>query len=194
MVKRARLVQRAVAVFLFASAGYHCFSQASGINLTLQYAHAIVDGDKGIVPSATFGLAFQRDFQKRLGMGVDVNYAGRDAGDVSAFELIYSAKFFTADNDGTACYVGSFIGVQRISGSGVSTGAASSSADFSRVQVPIGLRAGVRGGLQGYFGEIFTHVGYAIGNGELLSTPSGKLNSEPLYFGVGFSFLGFGWE
>lgn len=185
---------RALFQLLLALIWHTGFSQATGINLTLQYAHAIVDGDKGVVPSATFGLGFQHDFQKRLGMGVDVNYAVRDVGDVSAFELIYSAKFFTADNDGTACYVGSFIGVQRISGPDVSTGAASSSADFSRVQVPIGLRAGVRGGLEGYFGEIFTHVGYAIGNGELVTTASGKLNSEALYFGVGFSFLGFGWE
>ncbi len=127
-------------------------------------------------------------------MGVDLNYVGRDQGNVSAYELIYSAKYFTADNDATACYIGSFIGVQSISGTSLHTSGISASGDFSRVQVPIGLRVGVRGGLDGYFGEIFTHVGYAIGNGELVSTSSGKVNSAPLFFGVGFSFLGFGWE
>jgi hypothetical protein len=175
--------------------GYAGFSQASGFNLTLQYAHAIVDGDKGLVPSATLGIGFQHDLQQRLGMGVDLNYAGRDGGDVSAFEFIYSAKYFLSDNDATACYIGSFIGVQSFSGTDAySAGGSSASSDISRLQFPVGLRAGVRGGLDGYFGELFTHVGYAIGNGELVSTSSGKLNSEALYFGLGFSFLGFGWE
>jgi hypothetical protein len=171
------------------------FSQTTGINLTLQYAHALVDGDKGIVPSATAGLGFQHDFEKRLGMAVDLNYAVGEESDVRALEAIYSAKFFTSDNDATAFYIGSFLGVQRLSGSGsTSTGISSASGEFSHLQFPIGLRAGLRGGLEGYFGEIFTHVGYALGNGTLVPTSSGGMNSEALYFGVGFSFLGFGWE
>lgn len=190
MVKRAAMIRRTLVFCLILAFGHQGFSQASGINLTLQYAHAIVAGDKGIVPSATFGLGFQRDFQRRLGMGVDLNYAARDASSVRAIEVIYSAKYFTADNDGTACYIGSFIGVQSFSG----TGGSSSSGDIAHLQFPIGLRAGVRGGLEGYFGEVFTHVGYAIGNGTLSATPSGPLKSEALYFGLGFSFLGFGWE
>ena len=165
------------------------FSQSTGFNLTLQYAHAIVDGDKGIVPSATVGLGFQRDFQKRIGMGLDVNFAQRDGSRIQTIEAIYSAKFFTSDNDATALYIGSFLGVQSYSG-----GSGTSAGDVSHLQFPIGLRAGLRGGLEGYFGELFTHVGYAIGNGELVSTSSGKVNSAPLYFGLGFSFLGFGWE
>lgn len=186
--------RRALPILLFLAVCHGVFSQATGINLTFQYAHALVDGDKGIVPSTTVGLGFQRDFQRRIGMGVDLNYASRQNGGLQAFEAIYSAKYFLSDNDATACYIGSFLGVQSISGTDVHTGTVSTSVDFSRVQVPIGLRAGVRGGLEGYFGEIFTHVGYAIGNGELVSTSSGKVNSEALYFGVGFSFLGFGWE
>ena len=189
MVKRAAIIRRTLVFCLIPAFGPQGFSQASGINLTLQYAHAIVDGDKGIVPSATFGLGFQRDFQKRLGMGLDLNYAARDASNVRAIEMIYSAKYFAADNDGTACYIGSFIGVQSFSGTG-----SSSSGDIAHLQFPIGLRAGVRGGLEGYFGEVFTHVGYAIGNGTLQTNSAGNLSSEPLYFGLGFSFLGFGWE
>jgi hypothetical protein len=82
-----------------------------------------------------------------------------------------------------------------LSGTGdLATGPSHTTADVSHVQFPVGLRAGVRGGLQGYFAEVFTHVGYAIGSGELVSAGSSSLNSRSLYFGLGFSFLGFGWE
>jgi hypothetical protein len=193
MVIRIPLVGPLLAMLLLAAFSPACFAQATGINFTLQYAHAIVEGDRGIVPSATIGLGFHRDFQRRIGMGVEVNYAKREGSDLKAFEAIYSARYFTGDNDGTSFYLGSFLGVQRISGQGERTSTAEVQ-NVSRVQFPVGLRIGLRGGLDGYFGELFTHVGYALGNGTLLTTSSGTMDSAPLYLGLGISFLGFGWE
>ena len=170
-------------------------AQATGINVTLEYAHALVAGSKGLVPTGTFGLGVQRDFDRRLGMGADVFFSGGGDDNINALEFIYSAKYFTSSNEYTSFYLGSLLGVQVLSGSGYSNvGGVSGSIAVSRVQIPIGLRAGLRGGLEGYFGELFVQGGYAIGNGELFRTAAGAVNSAPLYFGFGLSFLGYGWE
>ncbi len=170
-------------------------AQATGINVTLEYAHALVAGAKGLVPTGTFGLGVQRDFDRRIGMGADVFFSGGGDDNINALEFIYSAKYFTSSNDYTSFYLGSLLGVQVLSGSGYgSVGGMNGTIAVSHVQVPIGLRAGLRGGLAGYFGELFVQGGYAIGHGELFRTTTGAVNSAPLYFGFGLSFLGFGWE
>ncbi len=175
-------------------------AQATGLNLTFQYAHGLLADDKGFVPSTTVGLGYQRDFQRRIGMGVDVNYAMHQGDAFQAFEVIYSAKYFTSDNDATAFYLGSFLGFQKLSGDGRTyTGTVNGSSQYedvriSRTQIPVGLRMGVRGGLQGYFAELFFQAGYNLGNGELYSSKEGAVSSKPLFMGLGFSFLGFGWE
>lgn len=175
-------------------------AQATGFNFTIQYAHPLVDGDKGMVPSGTFGMGVQHDFTDRLGVGLDVNYSSREDAEVHAWEVIYSTKYFTSDNDGTALYIGSLIGLQSYGGTGEEyIGSSNGYTDYrtvevSNIQIPVGLRTGVRGGLDGYFAEIFVQAAYNIGNGVLYNGPEGPVKSSPMYFGVGFSFLGFGWD
>jgi hypothetical protein len=65
---------------------------------------------------------------------------------------------------------------------------ARSSEEYTNTQIPIGLRLGVRGGLQGFFGEVYAHIGYAIGSGAVLP----ELNTTPLFMSVGVG-LGGGW-
>ena len=194
-----RLGRAVAAVALLAIANLSV-GQSSGFNFTIAYAHALVKQDKiTAAPSSTFGLAYQQDLDRRFGAAFDFFY-GNDEYGIKAYEGIYSAKFFTSDNDATAFYLGTFLGVQYLKASiqeGISNpsgGTTYRTLESSKVQLPIGLRMGVRGGLDGYFAELFAQVGYAIGNGKLYTTNGETVASSPLYFGVGFSFLGFGWD
>ena len=190
---------RFIVVVLACATIHRIHAQATGLNLPFHYAHPLVEGAKGIAPSTVIGLGIQHDFDRRIGMGVDVNYGSSQEEQVRSLEVIYSAKFFATDNDRTAVYIGSLIGFQRLSGtspkySTTQNGPVTGGEEYSHIQIPIGLRAGLRGGLQGYFGELFAQVGYALGNGELYTSNGIAVNSAPIYFSVGFSFLGFGWE
>jgi hypothetical protein len=186
---------RSVCLLALSQAPIMVRGQATGLNITLDYGHKLVEQDRGFVPTATFGLGVQHDFDRRIGMGVDLFYSAGEQYSVNALEFIYSAKYFTSSNEYTSFYVGSMLGVQLLSGSGYGiVGSNNGSVEVSHVQIPVGLRAGLRGGLEGYFGELFVQGGYAIGNGELYRNSAGSVNSAPLYFMVGMSFLGFGWE
>lgn len=162
--------------------------QASGLNLLLEYRNADVRDEDGGSLGAAFGLSFQRDLRDRLGMGITFLYSPADA---PGMELQYDSKYFTSGNDVTAFYVGSFLGVQRITSS-VYNG--SSAEDVSRIHVPIGLQMGVRGGLPGYFAELRFKLGYRIGHGTIGEGRFANDVSEPLYVGLTLSYLGFGWE
>lgn len=193
-----RGVRSATLSVLLGTASMAC-GQASGFNFTLGYVHPFIQQEEfSVAPSVTLGLAYQHDFEPRFGVAFDFFYASESNG-LKSNEFIYSAKFFTSDNDATAFYIGSFVGVQSLKGvvSVVDVNAGMATArrvEISKLQFPIGVRAGVRGGLDGYFAELFTQVGYAIGSGELYMQEGKAVNSSPLYMCVGFSFLGFGWD
>ncbi len=119
----------------------------------------------------------------------------------SSYDAIYSAKYFLWDNnDQTSFYIGSFFGLQRVKATVEAlshTGPGQYSvprSDHTRVQFPLGIRAGVKGGLDGFFGELFAQLGYAIGNGDLYTSEGVKAATSPVYFTVGVSFLGGGWD
>ena len=173
-----------VALFLCATATF-AHAQASGFNVTVAYAHGL----------------FQHDLSQRFGIGLEVVLGfDRFTSDVRSYEGIYSAKYFFSDNEGTTGYIGSFIGVQSLKAevteyvlgsNGYST---PRTVTASKIQVPIGIRMGMRGGLDGYFGELFVQAGYALGNGILYKADGDIVKTTPLYFSVGGSFLGFGWD
>jgi hypothetical protein len=175
--------------------------QATGLNFLVEYGHPLTDADKGFASSVAFGMGIQHDFTDRIGACLDVRYAASEnQDDLHAWEVIYNAKYFTSENDGTAAYIGSLIGLQSYGGTALESfpGAFGyqdyRAVEISHMQFPVGLRAGVRGGLEGYFAEIYVQAGYAIGNGFLFNGEDGPVNSSPTFFGVGFSFLGVGWE
>ena len=176
------------------------WSQASGFNLSGILAHSLVKGEKFINGNATaIGLAYHHDLGPRFGLALSYNFAFDET--AKANEFIYSARYFFSDNDESAVYAGTFIGVQSMKSQVTeyfpsSTGGYSSSRNFeaTKLQVPIGVQLGVRGGLDGYFGELFVQTGYAIGNGILYSINTETATTTPLYFGIGFSFIGFGWD
>ena len=138
-----------------------------------------------------------QNFEPRFGIAVDLFY-NYDQNQRHATDGIFSAKYFTSDNDATAFYFGSFIGVRSVKATETEYSASYSGGmkqvDHTQLQFPIGLRAGLRGGLDGYFGELFAQAGYAIGSGPLYELEGETYQGRPLYLMVGFSFLGFGWD
>ena len=180
-------------------------AQASGFNFTIGYANSLKVSDQvHNEPKSVLGLAYQQDLDHRFGVALDFFYGTNGYGTASerSYDLIYSAKYFTSDNDdATSFYFGTFFGAQSVkatveeyvpNSSGYS---AYLQTEHTHVQFPIGIRTGVRGGLDGYFGELFAQVGYAIGNGSIYRTSEGvTVGTSPLYFTLGFSFLGVGWD
>lgn len=189
------------ALFLCATATF-AHAQASGFNVTVAYGHGLVQHAKfeGEVSTAV-GLAYQHDFSQRFGIGLDA-VLGFDRTNTSdrSYEGIYSAKYFFSDNEGTTGYIGTFIGVQSLKADvteHVATGPGYYSIQHvkaSKIQVPVGIRMGLRGGLDRYFGELFIQAGYALGNGKFYKADGVIVKTTPLYFSVGGSFLGFGWD
>lgn len=197
-----QLACRILSGFFLFTTGTLLYGQASGFNFSLGYGSAVVRNPMGSsIPSTVIGLAFQHDFDQRFGVALDFFLDGDEDSYINSFDWVYSAKYFFSDNDETAFYLGSFIGYQHLMGtesiySGMNSSAYGTYTDVkvSKVQFPIGIRAGVRGGMAGYFAELFAQAGYAIGNGKLYYSEGQRVSSSPLYFTLGVSFLGFGWD
>jgi len=209
MVNRAQLTRsglvRTLATLALFTAVSLLHGQASGFNFTIGFADPIkVSGDTYHEPKSVLGLSYQQDLNHRFGIALDFFYGthGYNPASERSYDLIYSAKYFTSDNDdATSFYLGTFFGAQSVkatveeevpNSSGYSSYVQS---DHTRMQFPLGIRIGVRGGLDGYFGELFAQGGYAIGNGTIYRTSDGvTVGTSPLYFTLGFSFLGVGWD
>ena len=155
-------------------------AQGSGVKILGDLYHPYIkDGPRG--DQGALGLGFDRDLNHRLGWGLDLKYGWAGNGEGEMIAAIYHSKFCFSDNAAPAFYLGSFLGWQRIRH--VDHGEA-----YARTQFPIGVRAGVRGSLDGGFGELFTQFGYAIGNGTL----SEDVRTNPLSISIGLCY-GTGW-
>lgn len=182
-------VDRSLLVMALFFWGTAAWSQASGFNLNIFYGHGLLKGEKTIDWGGAGGsLGYHHDLSTRFGLALNLGIAGDDLG-ASSVESIYSAKYFFSDNDETAAYLGSFIGVQSIKAT-----ERYPTVNASKVQVPIGLQLGLRGGLDGFFGELFLQAGYNLGSGTMYSNSEGPVKTAPIYFSLGVGLLGFGWD
>lgn len=206
MIEPAKgVIGKALVTVVLFTAGHLVYGQASGLNFTIGFADPIqVTGDTYHEPRSVIGLAYQQDLDHRFGVALDFFYGthGYDPVLERSYDLIYSAKYFTSDNDdATSFYLGTFFGLQSIKATVEeeipnSSGYTSyRTSDHGKLQFPLGIRVGVRGGLDGYFGELFAQAGYAVGNGTIYHSSDGvTVATTPLYFTLGFSFLGVGWD
>ncbi|MEZ4757954.1 MAG: hypothetical protein R2817_14095 [Flavobacteriales bacterium] len=123
-----------------------------------------------------FGLGYDQDLTERTSFTASAMYfmTGEE------LEVCYRSNFHFADTDGPSVYMGPEVALRTggLAGTGV----------------PVGARLGLRGGLEGFFADLFGGIRYRIGSKEL-PLESG-LNAEELP-GVMFSFglhIGFGWD
>ncbi|MBS1583622.1 MAG: hypothetical protein JST66_15585 [Bacteroidetes bacterium] len=154
------------------------------------------------------GLGFDHDLNDHLAFGVDVIHrfegTSRSASvqppsDLSGWEAQYRSYYLLGDHERTSFYAGSWIGLRHLT---YAIGLKRSDGTFLReegavMSVPVGVRFGVRGGLEGFFLDAFVAFGYAIGG----SVPTKRygmdsfvqkpLSGAELRAGINF---GFGWD
>ncbi len=123
---------------------------------------------------------------------------------VSTFGLTYRSYFFVSGQKNAGFYVGPFIGFRYVHQKLITevldyynvnytTFPPYSSTTWNKVQVPLGLRFGLRTGLPGFLGNLFFGVGYQAGNKEPeVKYLIKKDQLSPLFMQFGFS-MGGGW-
>lgn len=126
-------------------------------------------------------LGYDHDLSHSLAYGIDadcliVTFRDDDERDGGALQLDYRTYYLTGDPDACSVYFGSRLGLRRIAFQ-----------DEVTWSCPIGVRSGVRGGLERFFADLFVGLGAQAGG----TTPSGATLSGPeLHAG---SDIGFGW-
>lgn len=179
-------MSRSITLFLALAVAIGARAQATGISMGVDYVQRVVDG-AGVLDAGSYGLGLHKDFDRRIGAALEGRYMySRDA--VYGWEVLYSARYFMADNTYTAGFLGSYIGYRTVGLDGGSSGPRATI-------IPIGLCAGVRGGLAGYFAALQGYVGYGIGGGAALSESRvDPLVTSRLHLAIGVIFGGFGWD
>lgn len=179
-------MNRALALFIGMVLAFMARPQSTGISVGADYIQRVVDGASAL-DGGSFGFGLHKDFDHRVGAALEARYL-YSGDDVLGWEGLYSARYFMSDNSSTAGYIGSYIGYRSVGLNANATG-------VRATMVPIGLCAGVRGGLAGYFASLYGYVGYGIGGGTALRESSiDPLVTSRLHLAIGVVFAGFGWD
>jgi hypothetical protein len=145
------------------------------------------------------------------GLSSDVTYQGYTGSyylSDKVFSVQYRTAFALSDNDEGHLYLGTFIGVRTVkqtadlsyvsdpTGSLSGNGPFVSTAEGKKTLIPMGLRFGVRGSLEGGYADLYTQLGYVVGGGESTFTqPYFKgtdFDLTNMAFTLGLAY-GFGW-
>ena len=173
-------------VLVFLVLGFGARAQSTGISVGVDYVQRVVDG-ASVLDAGSLGFGVHKDFDRRVGAALEARYL-YSGDDVLGWEGLYSARYFMSDNAATAGFIGSYIGYRSLGLNANATG-------VRATMVPIGLCAGVRGGLDGYFASLYGYLGYGIGGGTALRESSiAPLVTSRLHLAIGVIFGGFGWD
>lgn len=115
--------------------------------------------------------------------------------------LTYRSQFFFSDNDGSAAYIGTFIGFRRLSQEATpiaydnngDTPSWARNSSGSTTFFPLGLRLGIRGSLEGFYGDLYMGVGTSLGGEDPLRAVyiDDRDGLAPLFIQAGYA-IGFG--
>ena len=149
-----------------------------GVRLVLWNYEPVLKYGSGVELDTHLGLGYDHDLEKRLSYGVQLRYA-LEAG---SFVLTYHSAFHFSDNDNGSFYLGPIVGLRRFGSL------------ENAVVVPVGLRMGVRGGLERFYADL--HVGgqYNMGGGSInadIGNGGYDLLKGTFCFGLD---LAWGWE
>ncbi|MBX2973811.1 MAG: hypothetical protein KF797_11970 [Flavobacteriales bacterium] len=126
----------------------------------------------------SYGLGYDKDMNSRLSIAVQGRYGMVSGG---AMQFDYRSAFHFADNSSGSFYLGPQITYRRFM-------------ELEATQIPIGLRMGVRGGLQGFYADLFATVYYAAGDARL-SRELGRADPSPSPLGIALGLhMGIGWD
>ncbi len=157
----------------------------SGISIGLSFF-----GAKGEARTDGLLLSFRydHDILPHLAYGIDLGFAPAGVStttkepqlDGSQVELDYRAYFLTGNNESTSFYVGSHLGCRYGKLDAYNKGS---------VAFPLGLRMGIRGSLDGSYGDLFVEGGYMLSSSYKTYEGSTYPTSGPLWmFGFGCAF------
>ena len=219
MIGRTILLSAAVASSITVMA------QSSGIRFIFP-EFSKVYAEKSPWTSFQLGMGYDHDFNERITMGldvlldlrreesglyVDIPYGGYTAQYI-LHDKFFSAQYrtaysFSANDDGTHVYLGTFVGVRAFKQTAElfsvtdpngynDNGSFVQLAEGTKTLIPMGLRFGIRGTLEGGYADLYTQFGYVVGGGESVFTqayltgPEFDLASSSLTLGLAY---GFGW-
>lgn len=209
MVSTRRSILMAAAIVLSGTIGLQAQS-ATGIrgHLDLYNTGGLEDVQKNITVA---GLGLDHDLNPRLSLGLDLSFglgykaylydrnnSSTAVLDVNSLSIIYrSAYCFSSNEDQTSGYFGPFLGYTRVKADlqQYDPGRRSTT---TRALIPVGLRVGVRGGLRGFYGDVYCSAGYRFNAGSPLFDGTGlpavdNATLRNLVFSFGIA-LGGGWE
>ncbi|MGV3638768.1 MAG: hypothetical protein ACO1NQ_14090 [Flavobacteriales bacterium] len=125
-----------------------------------------------------YGLGYDHDLNDRLSLGIQARFSG------PTLQLDYRSAYHFADNDRGSFYMGPQIGLRSF-------------VEEEAIVLPLGFRAGVRGGLRGFYADLFAGVSYAIGEQASVvldrSVNDDPSIPSPLTFNLGLH-MGIGWD
>ena len=124
------------------------------------------------------GIGFDHDLTDELSCGVDMRFGLV----VQSWAVQYRSAFHFSDNESGSFYMGPTIGVRDLGD------------DAGTKVVPLGMRIGVRGGLENFYADIYAGVNTYLGGGGIAAyTAEGDVvKLRTASFNVGLS-LGYGW-
>lgn len=123
------------------------------------------------------GIAYDQDLNGRLFFGVPA----RISTGTSSTMVNYRSAYHFSDNERTSFYMGPNIGLRTFGSGGPGA------------QLPVGFRSDVRGGLQGFFADLYMGGHYNLGTTGLVTTENhGVRDLRKMSFTVGVD-VGGGW-
>jgi len=214
MIRRTRSILVAVVCFLISTP----MRAQWGIHWTFQ-GESITKA--GIFDQFLLGLGCNHDLNDRLSIGLDAVIDTRWSQEGKSVEVLdpgtsglfsytertkvfgfqYRCQYHLSDNGSSSMYLGTTLGVRRVSQTLVydvfdpSFSFSSDTKLGTGTIIPIGLRLGYRGSMDGGYGDLFVGAAYSIGGDQQLNTGSFvQPNSALAGFNlqVGFSY-GIGW-
>lgn len=128
-----------------------------------------------------FGLGIDHDVNERISNALQFRVTYNTA---ASWVLNDRSAYHFADTDGPSFYMGPMVGLRSLK----------SEVD-QRMLFPLGLRMGVRGGLQGFFADLHAGLVYNIGASDpiLLADQRQPSNLLPVTFCAGLD-MGLGWD
>lgn len=125
-----------------------------------------------------FGVGYDHDMNERLSLGVQARAL---AGNGAKWSFDYRSAYHFSDNDAGSFYLGPQVSVMSYE-----------TADGNKTLIPLGMRCGVRGGLERFYADLFAAVHYAAGANDLVDTEMGRpLKAASFSLGL---HMGWGWE
>ena len=124
------------------------------------------------------GLGYDQDLNDRLSLGIQ----GRILlSNEAKWSVSYRSAYHLADNDEASFYIGPQVAVMSYE-----------TRNGNSTLVPIGMRCGVRGGLERFYADIFAAVNYTIGaSGVELTSRDPALSASLIEIGL---HMGWGWD